>query len=131
MNTKNRTKAKTTAPKNQPRQLAYVKALQGNLVRDPVLVRNGALFTVANHNGGAGPNYIPVSTWGSLAEEALKSLRKGALVELSGSLRSRQAKTTGGDVYTEVSVRATKITLVTFDEKNQPIKTPLHEANGE
>lgn len=112
----------------QRKQSAYVKLLQGNLVRDPVKVNHGALFTIANQSGGHEPNYIPVSTWGRLAKEALDTLEKGALVEVSGSLRSRQAKTSNGDVYTEVSVRATKVTAVTFDENNQPIKFSLHQA---
>lgn len=115
----------------QTKQLAFVKVLQGNLVRDPVPVKNGALFTVANHNGGTEPNYVPISTWGALADEVTENLAKGSLVEVSGSLRSRQAKSKNGDVYTEVSVRATKVTRVEFDEENRPIKTPLHEAYNE
>ena len=116
---------------NPTKQLAFVKVLQGNLVRDPVEVKYGALFTVANHNGGKEPNYIPVSTWGSLAKEVVHSLGKGSLVEVSGSLRSRQVKTENGDVYTEVSIRATKVTIVEFGQDNKPIKTPLHEAYDE
>ena len=126
MNEKKETK--TDGQNGQTKQLAFVKVLQGNLVRNPVKVKHGALFTVANHNGGKEPNYIPVTTWGSLADEVNENLQKGSLVEVSGSLRSRQAKNVNGDVFTNVSVRATKVTIVTFDESNKPIKIPLHEA---
>lgn len=54
-------------------------------------------------------DWIPVTVWGSLAENCSKWLKKGSLIGVRGSLRLRQYNNRSGDTVRTLEVRAEAI----------------------
>jgi single-strand DNA-binding protein len=90
-------------------------SLVGRLVYDPELRqtpegRSVCNFKIAVERGrrDAGADFVPIQAWGALAESVAEHLKKGRLVGVSGSLRSRRIEKEDRN-FTIVNVFATNV----------------------
>lgn len=87
--------------------------LIGRLTRDPWTNGDGdnpvAKFTMAVDRQKEGADYPNCVAWGKTAEVVGKYLKKGALIAVSGMIRTGSYKKDGEDVYTtDVAVNRVK-----------------------
>jgi single-strand DNA-binding protein len=91
----------------------------GNLTQDPearIVGNNKRLttFTVAiNHPSSSedrdGVSYIPVETWGKLAENCAKYLVKGSRVTVEGALRQERWQDDQGKNHSRIKILARNV----------------------
>ena len=98
----------------------------GNLTSDPELRQTGTglsvtSFTIAINRRGEGVDYIPVITWGALADNCAKFLKKGSKVCVSGSLQSRSYEV-NGQKRTAYEVNAREVEFLNRPQEKEELK---------
>lgn len=115
-------------------------SLVGRLTRNPELRQTQSgksvcAFTLAvnrrvskNGNGNQSTDFIPIVTWGKLAETCAKFLEKGRLIGVVGKLRSRSYEVNGQRRFT-IEVVANEIEFLGY-KKNEEVTGSASEDNA-
>lgn len=115
-----------------------VVLFDGNLTQDPearVVGDNKRLttFSVAiNHPTGKddkdGVSYVPVETWGKLAENCGKYLAKGSRVIVEGALRQERWQDDQGKNHSRLKVLARNVRFESSNRRNSENEAPKQKA---
>lgn len=71
-----------------------------------------------NKEGAREADFIPLTLFGKITETAVKFMRKGKLVGISGALRSRNYKDKDGNNRSSLSVYVDEITIIEWPERD-------------